>query len=226
MPEPETALPPSEVQSEGGAAEPGVGTLVAAAAHGKRVNTLRDIADFDGSRPLLALDVDGPLNRFDGNSTSLGPATRLVRTAHGAKYQVDFYPERIAELDRIITDYGVELGWLTTWGPNVRALIEQAFDGQLAGGFVLKKQPARYRGSRPADWKFTGLRDRIRATGQPWVWVDDEQIAIAELYEPHWLEELRSLAPGLTVHVDEREMVTMDQLALIEEFFQEHTSRR
>lgn len=74
------------------------------------MQTLRDITEFDGARPLLALDVDGPLNRFDGNRKAIGPATRLVRTAHGAKYQVDFYPERIAELDRIIADYGVELG--------------------------------------------------------------------------------------------------------------------
>lgn len=128
------------------------------------MNTLRDIIEFDGSRPLLALDVDGPLNRFDGDAKALGPTTRLVRTAHGAKYQIDFYPERIAELDRIITTYGVELGWLTAWGPNVRALVEQAFDGQLAGGFILKKQPPRYRGARHEDWKFTGLRARTRSS--------------------------------------------------------------
>lgn len=187
------------------------------------MHTLRDIAEFDGRSPLLALDVDGPLNRFNGNRKAIGPATRLVRTAHGAKYQVDFYPERIAELDRIVTDYGVELGWLTTWGPNVRALVEQAFDGQLAGGFILKKQPDRYRGARPADWKFIGLLTRIRETRQPWVWVDDEQIEIAERFHPEWLDELRSLAPGLPVHVDEREMITAVQLESIEEFFREHS---
>lgn len=80
------------------------------------------------------------------------------------------------------------------------------------------KQPTAIRGYRPANWKFTGLRDRLRQTWQPWIWVDDEQVGIAEQIEPHWLEELHAIAPGLTVNVDQREMITWEQLAQIEEF--------
>ena len=37
-----------------------------------------------------------------------------MRTAHGAKYWIDFYPEIIEELDTMIRECGIELGWKTT----------------------------------------------------------------------------------------------------------------
>jgi hypothetical protein len=186
---------------------------------------VRPIGELDLNRPLLALDVDGPLNRFWGGDNykrklNPGPETVNVRTAHGKKFLIDFYPERIAELDRIVRAHGVNIGWLTSWGPNVKALIEQAFDGKLAGGFILKKEPPKYRGHRPADWKFTGLRDHLHAHPTPWAWVDDEQIAIAEKFEPAWMPQLLELHPqGLPIHVDEREMITEAQLAQLDAFY-------
>lgn len=185
------------------------------------------IDEVDLTRPVLALDVDGPLNRWwgthSGHKVSPGPETVRVRTGNGDKFVIDFYPERIAELDRIVRTYGVVIAWLTTWGPNVKAIVEQAFDGHLSGGFVLKKQPPKYRGARPADWKFTGLRDHLRDHPVPWAWVDDEQIELGRTFNPHWIPELLDLSPaGLPMHVDERESISEAQLAELEAFFAEH----
>ncbi|MEB0014907.1 hypothetical protein QN416_25240, partial [Glaciimonas sp. Cout2] len=85
-------------------------------------------------------------------------------------------------LDKFISANNIELGWLTTWGPNVLAFIEQALDGKLAGGFVLAKKPERRRGAVPAEWKRAALRARIESTGQPWIWADDEEIAIGRTW--------------------------------------------
>lgn len=57
---------------------------------------------------------------------------------------------------------GIQIGWATTLGQNVKALIEQAFDGLLSVG---------------AD----GVDSLVRKTGQPWVWAEDESIGMARL---------------------------------------------
>jgi Arc/MetJ family transcription regulator len=153
---------------------------------------------FSGAGVLLVLDIDGVLNtinvdewernRIAGQAfenamppVAEGFERRRVRTAHGAKYWVDINPQVIDALDVFISNSSnnIELGWLTTWGPNVRAFVEQALDGRLAGGFVLAKPPPRYRGAVPATWKTAALRARITTTGQPWIWADDEEIAMA-----------------------------------------------
>jgi Arc/MetJ family transcription regulator len=155
---------------------------------------------FSGAGVLLALDIDGVLNtinvdqwernRIAGQSSekAIPPAAdgferRRVRTAHGTKYWVDINPQVIEALDALVSNNAgnIELGWLTTWGPNVRAFVEQALDGRLAGGFVLTKPPPRYRGAVPANWKTAALRARIATTGQPWIWADDEEIAMARM---------------------------------------------
>ena len=160
-----------------------------------RVETLLQAEAFPGNTILLALDIDGVLNTIDieqwernrrtGQSLEKamppvvdGFERRHVRTAHGDKYWVDVNPKVIDALDAFVAANNVELGWLTTWGPNVRAFVEQALDGKLAGGFVLAKRPAGHRGAVPAEWKRTALRTRIETTGQSWIWVDDEEMAI------------------------------------------------
>ncbi|TFD52377.1 hypothetical protein E3T46_05790 [Cryobacterium sp. Hh11] len=164
--------------------------------HAARVETLLPADTFPGTGILLALDVDGVLNtidvdlwernRRDGQSyekamppIANGFERRHVRTAHGHKYWVDIDPAVVQALDTFIQTNNVELGWLTSWGPNVRAFIEQALDGKLSGGFVLASRPPRYRGAVPAAWKRTALRARVESTQQPWIWADDEEIALA-----------------------------------------------
>ncbi|TFB90085.1 hypothetical protein [Cryobacterium luteum] len=163
--------------------------------HHTRVDTLLPADTFPGTGILLALDIDGVLNTIDieqwernrrtGQSLekALPPVVdgferRRVRTAHGDKFWVDINPNVIDALGTFIQTDNVEFGWLTTWGPNVRAFIEQALDGNLSGGFVLAKKPARSRGAVPAEWKRRALRARVETTGQPWIWADDEEMAI------------------------------------------------
>lgn len=166
------------------------------------------------TRLLLALDFDGVLNRFNDEA---GPVRRHVRTAHGAGYWIDFDPEIVQELDTLIRDRDIELGWLTTWGPNARAFIEQAFDGLLAGGFVLKKMPPRYRGAVPANWKQSGLRDRVQATGQPWAWVDDDAIDMARSVPG--FDQVQDIGPrGLLMPTVPETGITREQIAAIHDF--------
>lgn len=46
---------------------------------------------------------------------------------------------------------------------------------------MLAKKPSRYRSAVPGEWKRTALRARIETTGQPWIWADDEEIAIGRI---------------------------------------------
>jgi hypothetical protein len=185
--------------------------------------TLLPIEDFDGSRPLVAFDVDGVFNRFHPDDTRttkvfVGPERRLVRTGHGAKFIVDFDPALVAAVAALIAKHDLELGWLTSWGPNVRGLIEQAFDGVLAGGFILKKMPPLYRKVRSAAWKYTGLRDRVAATGQTWVWVDDEAVEMARLDGVFADGETVAGVPGLPVTTLEHPGLTLAQVGEIDQF--------
>ena len=142
---------------------------------------------------------------------------RHVRTAHGDKFWVDVDPRVIDALDTFIQTNNVELGWLTSWGPNVRASIEQALDGKLSGGFVLAKKPARYRGGVSGEWKRTALRARVRTTGQPWIWADDEEIAIGRTSlnfsdDPIFAVPNQVFEPAPTVGL------TMDDVAAMQKF--------
>ena len=161
-------------------------------------------------RPVLALDVDGVLNAFNDDA---GPERRRVRTAHGAKFWIDFDPAVIVALDAFIRDHDVELGWLTTWGPNTKALVEQAFDGLLGGGAVLAKMPPRVRGFRPANWKLLALRERIAMTGQPWVWVDDDAVADATIYYDLANDPVLSAVPGHPVPTVPEVGLTLAEIA-------------
>ncbi|SDS54852.1 hypothetical protein [Microterricola viridarii] len=187
-----------------------------------------------GAGILLAVDVDGVLNTIDvdqwernrrtGQSLqeAMPPAAdgferRHIRTAHGDKYWVDIDPQVILALDAFVRTHNVELAWLTTWGPNVRAFIEQALDGKLSGGFVLAKKPPRYRGAVPAEWKRTALRARIETTGQPWIWADDEEIAIGRTWSD-FDEDPIFAVPNLMFEPAPTVGLTVDDVAAMERF--------
>ena len=196
--------------------------------------TLLPADTFPGTGILLALDIDGVLNTIDveqwernrrtGQSfekamppVADGFARRHVRTAHGDKYWVDIDPAVIDALDAFITANNIELGWLTTWGPNARAFIEQALDGKRAGGFVLAKKPERHRGAVPAEWKRTALRARIESTGQPWIWADDEEIAIGRTWSDFDQDPIFAV-PNLMFEPAPTAGLTMDDVAAMERF--------
>lgn len=200
----------------------------------ERKETLLPAGSFLGTGILLALDIDGVLNIIDieqwernrrtGQSLEKamppvvdGFERRHVRTAHGDKYWVDVNPEVIDALDAFVATNNVELGWLTTWGPNVRAFVEQALEGKLAGGFVLAKRPARSRGAVPAEWKRTALRARVETTGQPWIWADDEEMAIGRT-SPNFGDNAIFAVPNLMFEPAPTLGLTLDDVAAMERF--------
>ncbi|AWB94464.1 hypothetical protein DCE93_01250 [Agromyces badenianii] len=63
--------------------------------------------------------------------------------------------------------------------------------------------PPLVRGHRRADWKLRGLRARIETTGQPWVWADDQEAAIARGYAGLDMEPVLTTVPGLPIETDE-----------------------
>ncbi|KQO98804.1 HAD domain-containing protein [Leifsonia sp. Leaf264] len=192
------------------------------------METLLPIDLFDGSRPLLALDVDGVINVFEENTKKKAPSARLtrvlVRTAHGQKYVIDFDADIIAALDDTIRTHQIELGWLTTWGPNARALVDQALGGKLAGGFVLAKIPPRVRGFRDARWKLNALRARVAHTGQPFIWADDVEIAGERLINRAFnIDDVAAGIPGLLIATDEAVGITAADVADIDRFCTAHS---
>lgn len=203
-------------------------------AHDVSMETLLPPDAFDGSKPLLAQDIDDCLNIIDfeqwernraGGLTldsvippvADGNVRRRVRLQHGQKYWVDFNPDIIDALDGFVRSGRVELGWLTTWGPGARALVEQAFDGKMAGGFVLRKMPSRVRGAVPAEWKREGLRWRIQDTQQPWIWIDDQEIAIGRTWS-NFHEDTIFDVPHMMIEPLPTVGVTMDDVARIDAF--------
>ncbi|MDY7529230.1 MULTISPECIES: hypothetical protein [unclassified Cryobacterium] len=202
--------------------------------HDAPKETLLPADSFLGTGILCALDIDGVLNTIDveqwernrrtGQSfeKAMPPVVdgferRHVRTAHGDKYWVDIDPKVIDALDKFISANNIELGWLTTWGPNVLAFIEQALDGKLAGGFVLAKKPERRRGAVPAEWKRAALRARIESTGQPWIWADDEEIAIGRTW-PDFDDDPIFAVPHLMVEPAPTIGLTVDHVVAMERF--------
>ena len=201
-----------------------------------RAETLLPADSFSGTGVLLVLDIDGVLNtinvdqwernRIAGQSfekamppVAEGFERSRVRTAHGTKYWVDINSRVIDALEVLISNSSsnIELGWLTTWGPNVRAFVEQALDGRLAGGFVLAKPPPRDRGAVPANWKTAALRARIATTGQPWIWADDEEIAMARSL-PGFDDDPICAVPNLMFEPAPTVGLTLDDVAAMTRF--------
>ncbi|WP_104129691.1 hypothetical protein [Cryobacterium sp. N21] len=199
-----------------------------------RVETLLPADTFPGTGILLALDVDGVLNSIDvdlwernrrnGQSyekamppVANGIERRHVRTAHGHKYWVDIDPAVVQALDTFVQTNNVELGWLTSWGPNVRAFIEQTLDGKLSGGFVLGSRPPRYRGAVLAEWKRTALRALVETAGQPWIWADDEEIAIGRT-SPNFGDDLIFTVSHMMLEPAPTVGLTVDDVAAMERF--------
>lgn len=165
---------------------------------------------------ILLLDVDGVLNQLDNRTA---PEHCSVRTMHGTKYPINFDPAIISALDQTIQDFSIEVAWLTTWGPNVETLLDQALDGQLSGGYVLEKMPKGRHGAVPADWKLNAIIQNVTPLNTRWAWADDEAIDVATRSSPGFSDgSLTGTAPRLLLPCSPSKGITFQQVEQLAAF--------
>jgi hypothetical protein len=164
--------------------------------------------DSDDSLPtvLIALDVDGVLNRIPESRVAPVDAVWIVRR-NGEGYWID----------------APQLGWLTTWGDDVDLLVEGAFAGLLAGGNVIASRPDEI--FVPIDWKLRALLEHLDQIGNPsYVWADDDAVAEALLFRPSFADSSgRGGGPRLLIDTAPQTGLTMSDVDRIRAFIDTHS---
>ncbi|MGD1218172.1 hypothetical protein AB9Q10_07010 [Streptomyces krungchingensis] len=160
------------------------------------------------SRPLLFLDVDGPLNPYAAQPERrpAGYTTIRVALTPGRPLRVWLHPDHGRAL--LALDY--DLCWATTWMDAANRWI-----GPVIGlpeipyvdftGALFAERPD------GVHWK----TERIVAYAQdrPFAWVDDEQSPADDAYVA-----ARHAAPALLRHVDPRLGLVEDDFTALAEF--------
>ncbi|OII64157.1 hypothetical protein BJP40_21415 [Streptomyces sp. CC53] len=149
-------------------------------------------------RPLLLLDVDGPLNPYAAQAQRrpAGYGTHRMRPegwSAGRPLRVWLSPEHGTELRALAEAY--ELVWATTWKGEANTWIGPRL-GLPELPFV--DWPTMH-GRAPAGtfWKTQYLLEY--AAGRPFAWVDDDITS----YDREYVEQ-RHLAGALLMYVDPR----------------------
>ncbi|MFI8099995.1 hypothetical protein [Streptomyces sp. NPDC086023] len=156
-------------------------------------------------RPLLLLDVDGPLNPFRSRLSGLRgytshrmwPEAWLARQRPGSRrarrgVRVRLHPEHGARL----TALPYELAWATTWMHQANEMISPHVG--LPGDLPVIEWPELF--ARDPDGLFWKTRPLLEwAAGRPFAWVDDMFTHRDRVYAT-----ARHDAPCLLLHVDPR----------------------
>ncbi|MFJ5274016.1 hypothetical protein [Streptomyces sp. NPDC088358] len=160
------------------------------------------------SRPLLFLDVDGPLNPYAAQPERRpeGYTTIRVTLTPGRPLRVWLHPGH----GRALLDLGYDLCWATTWmdaanrhiGPviGLPALPYVDFTGALFA-------------ARPDGVHWKTERIVTYAAGRPFAWVDDEQSPADDTYVA-----AHHPSPALLHHVDPRRGLLAPDFTALEEF--------
>lgn len=153
-------------------------------------------------RPLLLLDVDGPLNPFRATKPE-GYTKHRLPTA-GQSFEVWLNHDHGAMLLDFAERHGFELAWCTTWERDANTYI-----GPQIG---LPELPVIEFGFTATDWKFGAV---LRyAAGRPLAWLDDD----FERFDPEQQEFLRQRGdtPTLLHIVSPSVGITTDDLSMVE----------
>ncbi|MGW0793759.1 hypothetical protein [Streptomyces sp. NPDC002692] len=160
------------------------------------------------SRPLLFLDVDGPLNPYAAQPERRpeGYTTIRVTLTPGRPLRVWLHPGH----GRALLDLGYDLCWATTW--------MDAANQHIAPVIGLPTLPyVDFTGAlfavRPDGVHWKTERIVAYAAGRPFAWVDDEQSPADDVYvaEHH-------PAPALLHHVDPRRGLLAGDFTALREF--------
>ncbi|MFM9497240.1 hypothetical protein ACKI1Q_26870 [Streptomyces galilaeus] len=157
------------------------------------------------NRPLLFLDVDGPLNPYAAKPERRPDRYTTLRVPRSDAHEDDRglstrrRPLRVwlnPEHGRILLRLGFEMCWATTWMDDANRWIAPVLGlPELPfvdfGDVLLQERPD------GVHWKTGPLVDY--AGGRPFAWVDDEQSELDQTYVT-----AHHQGPGLLHHVNPR----------------------
>lgn len=163
-------------------------------------------------KPLVLLDVDGPLNPYGAKPTRRPEGYTTIRvqlpmaivarvpSAERRTLRVWLNPEHGPMLLAFAEKHDAELVWATTWEHDANVHI-----GPVIG---LPELPVIEWGFKAHHWKFDGVLEYVG--NRPFVWFDDDFGCFP--MERHWFEGKRGRAPGRLHWVDPKIGLTQNDL--------------
>jgi hypothetical protein len=163
-------------------------------------------------KPLVLIDVDGPLNPYGAKPTRRPEGYTTIRvqlpmaivarvpSAERRTLRVWLNPEHGPMLLAFAEKHDAELVWATTWEHDANIHI-----GPVIG---LPELPVIEWGFKAHHWKFDGVLDYVGT--RPFVWFDDDFGCFP--MERHWFEGKRGRAPGRLHWVDPKIGLTQNDL--------------
>lgn len=150
-------------------------------------------------KPLVVIDVDGPLNPWAAKSKPANYRPFDVKVGWWRKLRIWLDPDHGGQLRQLAEDFGAELAWATTWGHRANTEI-----GPRLGLPVLKVIEFH----DDHGWKYPAVARY--AYERPLVWFDDD-FGLHRDRNRELVHKRRHLTTAL-VHVDPATGITAEHL--------------